>query len=662
MSNKRMVRVYAKQSEGNYFQDGGAQAAPQIDQQQLMQIVQQYSEITGDDPQAIMQQLSQMDQGSQMQIVQKMVETIQGGGQPQGAPQEQMAPQGGPSPEEIAMMEQQGQGQMAPEMRLGGIADYAKSTKRLLRKELGGVTKKNDTYDSIQEKLSKTVSSAIGKNFTDNLIENASNRFVERAPQAFMQNGGFTDFSNPYMQSAQDMFAMQNQERLESKGDLFGTIADAFTPGMINPYVQVKGRVPGKGIFGPGFKENIYGASLEDLGMAQMGGQLLMQDGAEVELADTTIRDAYGNERMVTTSESEMWQARKGQDPNARLEDISFASQAPGYEGVFQPSAGKTAQYFDQPVGTGQRTQGNNSFDAELRMRGNVNKALENLYLKDAEVKYGMFGRDGFMGSRPGRGNVKKVTYNFGQSGAGSPQGTQSQQSLDNIDSRGRLIPSFGNQNMSDARLNRMERRGERQNAKGDEAYFERYGQYPTGQSDALSVPQELMLDPYSFDPNIGSENYDMPLPGFQNAGEIDNSDLFRITAKEKSGIGSMAAQLGRAGIDNFASAIDTAGAMGNQNLAYNAALNNPSIPSGNVGDLGSWTNTTGPSVFMQDRQMGMLPGRAGFTAPGMTNGYAFAQYGGQPDLSGYEIGDDAYLTDDEIEYVLKNGGKVEYY
>jgi hypothetical protein len=42
--------------------------------------------------------------------------------------------------------------------------------------------------------------------------------------------------------------------------------------------------------------------------------------------------------------------------------------------------------------------------------------------------------------------------------------------------------------------------------------------------------------------------------------------------------------------------------------------------------------------------------------------GMYYTQFGGQPDLSGYGVGDEAYMTDQEIEAFMRMGGRVEYY
>jgi hypothetical protein len=64
----------------------------------------------------------------------------------------------------------------------------------------------------------------------------------------------------------------------------------------------------------------------------------------------------------------------------------------------------------------------------------------------------------------------------------------------------------------------------------------------------------------------------------------------------------------------------------------------------------------------MPNLQQGMMPGRFGAAAPAQQDGYFFGQDGGQPDLSQYDEGGDYWLNDDEVKYIMKMGGKVEYY
>jgi len=84
-----------------------AQHAQQGQQQQVMQLIQAYAQIAGQDPRKIMQQLQQMQPQQQQQAIQQMAQAVQQG-QQQQQPQQQQPQQQQMDPNQQAMMQQQG--------------------------------------------------------------------------------------------------------------------------------------------------------------------------------------------------------------------------------------------------------------------------------------------------------------------------------------------------------------------------------------------------------------------------------------------------------------------------------------------------------------------------------------------------------------------------
>ena len=80
------------------------------------------------------------------------------------------------------------------------------------------------------------------------------------------------------------------------------------------------------------------------------------------------------------------------------------------------------------------------------------------------------------------------------------------------------------------------------------------------------------------------------------------------------------------------------------------------------LGSLGSFTSTTGPSVMMPNLTQGMMQGRFAAASPEQMTGMYYTQFGGQPNIAGLNVGDDTYMTDQEIEAFMRMGGKVQYY
>ena len=966
-----MVRVYAK-SPDTYFEDGGAnmqpqqtqQQMPQIDQEQLMQLIQMFAQITGNDPQQIMQQLQQLPPEQQMQAIQQMAQAIQSQEQAPQQGQMQQAPQGMPpgAAEEMPVgedtaMNEMGGGEemMAPPMMFGGMTGYAKTNKKLLKKAMGGANT-NVTYQTEQERIGQKVNSAIGNNFVNSLIDQATDRFGQRAPQMqtnFAPGGAFTNemFNNPYLTSANAAIKSTKRDLRDSQylfnerlEDLPGSVAsyvemtgrakgskDAdgnrygilnrrpkfvqrdYTPGAsiensifsrdggdinasmafyknggyttipIMGMFQDAGQVPGANVNAkatisdntkltvphsgpssmeeviqlsdayrkrlallndptavvgfanpnPGFAQDsifyypgqtsgnftpyqigrdrnynvLYGVSDNPPSLDQMvrygnttrgeagvglpgnkyidiagrntetrhlpmyeysgrpgvlymkdpngkwlinlkgdkngeftpikdpegkrtkelnknayrsyknGGYLkTFQDGDEVAIADVNVRDAQGNERMVTEAEAEMWQNKKAQDPNASLDDLSFASQAPGYKGTFQPKSKGKANYDEE------EEKKNDPGYVDLKWRGNLDKATENLYLKDSDIRTGFFNRN----------NIRRAKFTFGERGMGDGAGAlgatgAGQTSGNYTNDKGDLV--YGNNSgtnfrgdYSDEALDRMEQRGQRQAERNADRYYRQTGDYLDMSIDQPNVQQSIqpnvqntqsMNSPMGYSaeqaqylmnnqsPSITGNysdqfqpNFGVPSPmmtpeeaaayvsqmQFRNGGyylpqaidgideNMSEEDKFQIKMKEKSGLLSASSPLIMAGINVGLGGINAARAKQQKNDAFNVALNTPTLAGDYVGGLGSFTNTTGPYNFMQNLEMGMMPGRFGASAPAQQYGSVFGrngngyEYGGQTDLSQYAEGGDYWMTKDEVEQLMKMGGKVEYY
>lgn len=902
-----MVRVYAKEPV-NYFQDGGMQAPQQqMDQEQLMQIIQMFAQVTGNDPEQVMAQFQELDPETQMQAVEQMIQMIQSeqaAQAPEPMPGEGMQ-QGMPASEaEAQMMGAPGEGEMAEQMmRMGGM--YAKSQKKLLKKAVGGsLGKKGDTSKSMQEKLGEAVRSAIGLNFTENLIENSAKGFNDRNMNQFANGGNAPD--NTYFSSANQMAKDAYRDQM-SAGALFDERLENMGS-SINPYLKIKGKAIGDeyNMFNrPKFTQNVFGADIESSGYGAlfpenipsqyMGGQ---PDIPLFQNAGQTNTDAayekYKNDLSLLNQNKE-----KG-----LLSDTEYKEAITRLDNEYQGTGGK-AVYDEKPKGTG--------YDYNLRWKGNLDKATENLYLKGADLKTGFLNRN----------NIRKASFTFGERGTGmGAPGDVAQingQTDSRINQQGALnVPGDAtSQGISDQQIQRMDERAGRRMQRdrnryarmfGEDAanrmyanddmmqpaadmsayagmldpmynrqqnafqtaantgaqsimnigtqgttgdYMDQFGQNPMGyRSGGLTRAQDgiprapapasstnvvmprtgpssmqevmqmndeylnalaLANDPtavvgfanpnpgfaqdsiffypgqnrgsfmpyqigrdrndlvlygvsdnppslrdmakygnittgeagvgqsgnrfidiagprtesrrlpmytYSGRPNVlymkspqgkwlintdgdpdgefipikdpegkrkeeldkkARKTYDFESPSLRFGGMTNfgyglplavdgmnnfnsEEDKFKITMKEKSGIGSAAAPLVMAKIQEGLGSINTARALQQQNLAYNPALNNPVVPGDMLGSLGSFTSTTGPSVFMPNQMQGMMQGRFGAAQPAQMQGMYYTQLGGQPDLSGYGVGDDAYLTDQEIEAFMRMGGKVEYY
>ncbi len=743
-----MVRVYAK-SPQSYFQDGGAnmqsqQQAPQIDPQQLMQLIQMFAQITGNDPQQIAQQLQQMPPEQQMQAIQQMAQTIQQQG-PEQQMQAQQAQPGMPPAaaeempvgEDAAMAEMSSAEEMAPPMMYGGITGYAKTNKKLLKKAAGGNSGANPTYNTEQEKIKQRVGGAIGNNFVNNMIDKASERFMGRAqqPQTNFSPGGA--FENPYLESANAAYknAMADQragkflfnERMEDVGN------------RINPYLQIKGKAIGDeyNMFNrPKFVQRDYrpGASIEGM-MAQENPMMQGKNGGNINASmafyknggytTIPIMGMFQNAGQAELEKAQEEQIRKlnTAHQNGMISDTEYMQS--------MNTLDETYANYGKATTSNQTNQTNQTNEdktdpgyVDLKWRGNLDKATENLYLKSVTPKYGIWGSNGFLGMRPGAGNMRKATFEFAERGSGSDMGALGAGALGaaagqsstnpNISNNGTLLDSSGaesNYSQSDRNTQRDYRRMRREDARTYNRTGEHlYDEFDDSITNQPTVQQTAAVTtPYGVQPTTINPSYFQSLPGapggmsynssptnayipqqpvmspaeaaamisqfqgFANGGAylpmaldgIETNDpdtAFRIQAKEKSGLASGLAPLGMAAIQTGIGAIDAARANRQREDAYNVALNTQTLPGDMVGNLGSWTNTTGPSVFMQDRQMGMLPGRAGFATPAQQNGYFFGQDGGQPDMSLYQEGGDYWMTEDEVKQFMKMGGKVEYY
>jgi hypothetical protein len=706
MSNKRMVRVYAKEPV-NYFQDGGMQAPQQqMDQEQLMQIIQMFAQVTGNDPEQVMAQFQELDPETQMQAIEQMIQMIQSeqaAQAPEPMPGEGMQ-QGMPASEaEAQMMGAPGEGEMAEQMMLmGGM--YAKSQKKLLKKAVGGsLGKKGDTSKSMQEKLGEAVRSAIGLNFTENLIENSAKGFNDRNMNQFANGGNAPD--NTYFSSANQMAKDAYRDQM-SAGALFDERLENMGS-SINPYLKIKGKAIGDeyNMFNrPKFTQNVFGADIESSGYGAlfpenipsqyMGGQPdipLFQNAGQT---DVQKLEQAQKDQVLKLSEAHS----KGMISDAEyMETMNKLDDA--YSTAVDPKDGR-AVYDEKPKGTG--------YDYNLRWKGNLDKATENLYLKGADLKTGFLNRN----------NIRKAAFTFGERGTGmGAPGDVAQingQTDSKIDQQGALnYPKDAtSQGISDQQIQRMDERAERRMERNRNRYARMFGEdaaakqfenetpvmqssnmgtgpyaglfnYAQQMQSDMNAPaaaaQSIMnigtqgttgdyMDQFGQNPmgyrfgGMTNFGYGLPLAvdGMNNFNSEE--DKFKITMKEKSGIGSAAAPLVMAKIQEGLGSINTARALQQQNLAYNPALNNPVVPGDMLGSLGSFTSTTGPSVFMPNQMQGMMQGRFGAAQPAQMQGMYYTQLGGQPDLSGYGVGDDAYLTDQEIEAFMRMGGKVEYY
>jgi hypothetical protein len=742
-----MVRVYAK-SPDTYFQDGGAnmqpqqaqQQMPQIDQEQLMQIIQMFAQITGNDPQQIMQQLQQLPPEQQMQAVQQMAQTIQSQQQAPEQAQMQQAPPGMPPGaaeempvgEDVAMDEMGGgEEMMAPPMMYGGMTGYAKTNKKLLKKAMGG-TNTNATYQTEQERIGQKVNSAIGNNFVNSLIDQATDRFGQRAPQMqtnFAPGGAFTNqmFDNPYLSSANNALRSAKNDMRDSQY-LFNERLDDL-PGNINPYVQMKGKAIGDeyNMFNrPRFTQRDYtpGASIEN--------SMFSRDGGNINASMAFYKDGG----YTTIPIMGMFQdAGQAELEKAHKEQVIKLSEAHSKGMVSDAEYMETMNKLDtdyenygKKPGTAQYNEEDKKEDpgyVDLKWRGNLDKATENLYLRDADIKTGFLNRN----------NVRRAKLTFGERGMGSDMGAigagigaaaGAGQSGNYTNNRGQLVngnvPGSKFADYTDEDIARMDQRGQRQTERNANRYRRQTGEeldlsvdqptvqqsvqpnvqntqgagYATQQAQYLMNNQSpTMTGNYSdqFQPNFGAPIAPAPMMTpeeaaafvsqmqFRNGGyylpqaidgideNMSEEDKFQIKMKEKSGLGSAVAPLVMAGINVGLGGINTARALQQKNDAYNVARNTPTLPGDMVGSLGSFGNTTGPSNFMQDRQMGMMQGRFAFADPAQQNGYSFGgngnryvQDGGQPDLSQYAEGGDYWMTEDEVKQLMKMGGKVEYY
>lgn len=736
MSQTRMVRVYAKSPDA-YFQDGGAnmqaqQQMPQIDQQQMMQIIQMFAQITGNDPQQIMQQLQQMPPEQQMQAIQQMAQTIQEQQQaPEQQAQAQQVPPGMPPaaaeemPEgENAAMDDMSGGEemMAPEMMYGGMTGYAKTNKKLLKKAMGGANT-NATYQTEQEKIGQKVNSAIGNNFVNSLIDQASDRFAQRAPQMqtnYFEPGGV--FENPYLTSANDMYNTAKSDLRDSKWKLENRWEDL--PGSINPYLKMTGKAIGDeyNMFNrPKFVQRDYtpGASIENNMFNRDGGNInasmaFYKDGGYTTIPIMGMFQDAGQADLEKAQKDQVMKLNTAH-ANGTISDSEYMAAMNKLDTEYENYGKKkgTANYD-------QEDQKEDSGYVDLKWRGNLDKATENLYLRDADIKTGFLNRN----------NIRRAKLTFGERGMGTGESAGAlgstgagQTSGNYTNSRGQLVNASNSgsrfTDYTDEELARMDERGRRQTQRNADRYRRQTGEeldmsvepmiQPTVQNTQATGPasgysaqqmQYLMNNPtgtgnYSdqFQPNFGAPVSPTPMMTpeeaaayvsqiqFRNGGyylpqaidgideNMSEEDKFQITMKEKSGLGSALAPLGMAAINVGLGGINAARALQQKNNAFNVAYNTPTLPGDMVGSLGSFTNTTGPSAFMQNLQMGLMPGRFAAAAPSQQDGYAFQgntnryrQDGGQPDLSQYAEGGDYWMTEDEIKQLMKMGGKVEYY
>ena len=684
--------------------------------QQVMQMIQQMAQ-QGADPMQIAQTL--MQQGvppeavgqalvqsgmPEEQVQQVMVQVTQGNATPPQAQQ----PQGQPSPEEMAMMQQQQQGQPGPQAPMPPMADggyidaYAKKIKALQHKKVGGMTD-GETHDTVQKKHKVMINNAIGSNFANNMIDNAGDRFAVRAKQGHFQVGG--GFENPFMASYDA--ALNDAYREEYQGEQRCGQALAESTGMFDRHdvLKAKGITPeGEKIRG---KWNIYD---EDPGMvARSGGQLPLpsfQEDGEVKyvegvspewqrpitnpfnlnLTATTVTDAseeatyYDNKPKPGDEGYDKWISGKvrGDWSNA-FEGAKLDSMETKY-GIFgapNPEKGKKGRikkqtmHFrygdtptDSPINSSPAgTPGNNKPQWDYNNFDDLRGMLE----ADMDLSLDpSLSEDELFRMAKEQGLVGQAATEESNLNDGSEEDVVEQDNSD-IDDKGRLL--YETQQLQnrrdkkwDKRLRRESRRSGRREDRANNAYFDAYGEFPGGNSSAVPVvgDQEGLEAFEAYRERLaGTPIYrggGTTLPMFQEEGEFD--PYLDMTLKEdKLSIDAQKAGfLGMAGANRLADMVNTAEAESNASTAYLASLQNPT----SVGNRGSFGATTGAPTFQRDKQMGFTGGRYGAGLPEEYDGNAY--YGRDGGSMGYDMNQPVYMDDIEIEYILKNGGKVEYY
>ena len=717
------------QNGGNIYQNGGGMPpeqamqpgmdqgmAPQQDQQQeqLMMLIQQFAQITGQDPQVIIEQLQQLPEEQIQQAIQEMAQTVE-----QGQGQEMAGP-----PMEQPPMEQQ---MIA---RNGGdyMKEYSKKMNKLMKKEAGGISNTNESYNTVQEKLKKNVESAIGLNFTNNMIDETGESFMNRASQPnYFADGGYADpnfaamqagFQNPFMQSYDAANTMAAAEQ-DYSGDLFRErLGDV---GFVNYEKNVlRGAVdPTTGKRAKASWRNYGQPGIENLATAQDG----------LEVWDYQNFDALRGMLEKKTDQS--------LDPNLSEGELFAMAGREGLLGTRTATPAGGSKSTDVANYYNTNNTGSDYAASRAKLKGDLSKVFENARVTDIEKKYGLFGRPNESKGR--LGSPKKTTMRFGYdqvTGAPTTGGAQpdaadqrlselekvwgvgnvpdwakvssdvfpanppgmtptptvtpettetTEATSSNIDDKGRLISyserAIKNREMKDFRRENREARQleRRENRTGANDLIQGTSQYPVptvtptpisglpGYLQNLSpAEREAMLQ---YDPSASTPNYlgGGELPYYQDGDQYDRfgaEDEAIWTMQNKMGLEGQWEPAAMAGISNFADMMNAQRLKEQEGMAYNAAMNNPYLPGDYAGAFGQAPSGTTGSVFPGQAQMaGVLPGRFGAATPGMYGQEQYpyrAQEGGS--MGGYNLNQPVYMEQDEIEFILKNGGKVEYY
>lgn len=721
---KRKVRVYAKGGPTmNYFQAGGPapmmppQAAPappapqggmppqQASQETdaLMELVMMYAQIVGQDPQQIMQQLMQLPENELQAAIQEMANAVaesgamdqapQGPGMEQGMPPEMAGQQPMHQMPDGTMMpgatheggpeQVNGQPPMDMPMAMDGGA-YAKKTKRLLNKKIGGVTP-NSSDDVIKNRFEKA-NLALARNFTQGLIENASKGFQERVdtPQQMFNIGGTANYyGDPNVMGSYtvnpgvaDMYnkrlAIANAINANTKGPL-GVAAKAFEAdyrAKNNPkYKKINYELTGDlaensyatpmdamfDIERP-TKGTIYGLDMDDFSknpslFAKRGGQPCFECGGSLK----RYQGADGSSEVEEDEEKKeskltpMMQANYFNQPYIRpvqSADIVYG-QKRGLGRIFTPNRNRPIEsmhleFGNQPyknqVATQQQQQQNFPTDAPGFKPGRRDTLVTNPRTKKqqyvTERKAERWGRNYDDGH--------KVDH-FGNLGR-------------------RMIQPF--RRMGEGFRNFGEGVQDFRDMFGQRHYYDGGSYLPTyqGVDEPSEVPYLEPLPIEMLDSGPGVDEMDIIRP----AGGVTFSEG-ELTREEKKARRKDRRQARRkytneAAVLNakkLSASVDaTAAEMDRYNMQF-GVNQGPTVTAG-MGAYNTMTGQADPSALVAP-----LEGAAGmnYMMGEQQPGYGMsAKWGGSYATGGrVELGEQ-YLSDEEIQMILMNGGTVEYY
>jgi len=332
MSQKKRVRVIAPQVNTDHFANyifevggpvGQGPMAPmqqtQDISQDLTEVLQMYAQAVGMNEEQLQQlytQIMQMEPDQQAQA--------------------------------IAQMQQELNNTMAanPIAKNGGDI---KSKKKLLYKKIGGANT-NVTSSSLVDQRNQIVKDAIGANMARDLVNQVTEQKLSEANDmmGYASNmmaetptydyGGYTNaFNNQgmgYANVEDNPFynAMTNIE------DRVGDAWDRFSSAVGNMSFSPSGKIKVKRR-GDIFRNNPAQVST-DVPSQRYGGMQSYENAGSVR--DTVIRDQWGNEKKVSSQDSEYYISLKEQNPNIDLTQLSFPSENPNNQ-----------QSNSQPSGSG---------------------------------------------------------------------------------------------------------------------------------------------------------------------------------------------------------------------------------------------------------------------------------------------------------------------